>query len=342
MAGLVLIAAGCRDVHLSSAPSIAFTRLPRSDDGGTEIRDVVEGRAEGARPGERVVLFAKSGTGVWWVQPFADQPYTSLEANQQWHNSTHLGTEYAALLVDASYRPPQTAERLPEKGGPIRAIAVAKGQVVGRPVSRTLHFSGYEWEIRAVPSNRGGANNSYDPANAWTDASGRLHLRIARSSGKWTAAEVTLARSLGYGTYRFDVEDISRLEPAAVFGMFTWDESLADANHREFDAEISRWGDPAQKNAQYVIQPYYVPANVVRFALPDGPLSHSFQWTPGKISFRTARPSQGKAVAEHAFTSGVPLPGGEAIRINLYPFANQRSPLEHEAEVVIDRFEYLP
>jgi hypothetical protein len=42
------------------------------------------------------------------------------------------------------------------------------------------------------------------------------------------------------------------------------------------------------------------------------------------------------------FTSGVPLPGGEAVHLNLYPYVNDKSPLRQEVEVVIEKFEYLP
>lgn len=47
-------------------------------------------------------------------------------------------------------------------------------------------------------------------------------------------------------------------------------------------------------------------------------------------------------VFEHVFTSGVPTSGKETIRMNLYVFNNERSPLQHETEVVIEKFEYLP
>jgi hypothetical protein len=132
------------------------------------------------------------------------------------------------------------------------------------------------------------------------------------------------------------------LDAAAVLGMFTWDESLVDPNHREIDTEISRWGDPEGKNAQYVVQPYYVPANVVRFSAPAGRLTYSFRWEPGRVTFKTIRQPGGGQVAEHTFTSGVPLPGGEAVHLNLYVFANKKSPLQHEVEVVIEKFDYLP
>jgi hypothetical protein len=165
-------------------------------------------------------------------------------------------------------------------------------------------------------------------------------------SGKWTCAEVTLTRSLGYGTYSFVVRDTSTLEPAAVFGLFTWDYAGADQSHREMDIEISRWGDPASKNAQYVVQPFYIPRNVVRFAAPSGMLTHSFRWEIGRVLFRTIRSLEAggaaRAITEHVFTAGVPSPGMESVRMNLYAFGHAKPPLQNGAEVVIEKFDYLP
>ena len=44
-----------------------------------------------------------------------------------WKNTTHLGTEYAALLVDSAFRPPDTTEALPKPGGSVIAVATVKG-----------------------------------------------------------------------------------------------------------------------------------------------------------------------------------------------------------------------
>ena len=228
----------CRFQQIAG-PSIEFTRVPQADEGGREKHDIIEGRVAGARAGQRIVLYAKSGT--WWVQPLVSQPFTKIGPNSKWTNATHLGTEYAALLVDSRYRPPATENVLPAVGGAVSAVAITKG--ASSPPSVSLRFSGYEWRVRDAPSSRGGWN-AYDPANAWTDKSGALHLRIARVSGKWTCAEVSLTRSLGYGTYSFVVRDTSHLEPAAVFTMFTWDYSGTEQNFREVDIEISRFGDP--------------------------------------------------------------------------------------------------
>jgi len=344
---LVFILLGsCRPHEASVEPSIEFTSVPKAAEGGTESRAVIEGRVTGVRPGQRIVLFARSGIGTWWVQPFADQAFTVIQPDSKWRNSTHLGTEYAAMLVDAGYRPPATTAVLPAKGGDVAAVATAKGEGSPRLVSRTLHFSGYEWEIRQVPSDRGGTLNTYDPANAWTDVNGWLHLNIARGPHGWSCAEVILTRSLGYGSYRFVVRETSRLEPAAVLGMFTWDDSGADQNHRELAVEISRWGDINSNNAQYVVQPFYVPANVVRFMSPPGVVTHSFRWEPGRVSFQSvvgrATGASSRIAGEHVFSSGVPSSGGEAVRMNLYPFDNKKDPLRSASEAVIEKFEYLP
>jgi len=325
-------------------PTIEFTRVPPAAEGGPDRIDVIQGRVTGARPDQQIVLYAK--TGSWWVQPLVNEPFTAIHPDSTWTNSTHVGTDYAALLVEPSYRPPANAGVLPRTGGGVIAVAIAKGGSSGPSVTQTLTFSGYEWRIRNAPSSRGGQND-YDASNAWTDSQGALHLRIAKRLNDWTCAEVTLTRSLGYGTYSFLVRDISQLEPAAVFTMFTWDYAGTDPSHREMDIEVSRWGaDSADRNAHYVIQPYYVPENAFRFTMPRGLLANSFRWEPGSISFKTVRGS-GKGgkepvVAEHVFTSGVPAPGSESVRMNLYIFRNPWHTLQHENEVVIEKFQYLP
>jgi|ERR1700752_3973761 len=324
-------------------PSIEFTVIPQAEEGGPDKRAPIAGRVVGSRPGQQIVLFAKAGN--WWVQPTTDQPFTAIDADSKWANSTHLGTEYAALLVEAGYRPPPTADILPGEGGAVVAVKTVPGANSGQARPTTLQFSGYEWQVRNVGSNRGGRPNNYDTANAWTDANGFLHLRIAQNAGQWTCAEVKLARSLGYGSYVFVVRDVAQLEPAAVLSMFTWDDEDAGQNHREMNVELSKWADAVNKNAQYVVQPYYVPANVFRFNVPAGPLTHSFRWEPGRVAFKTVRGSTANGpsvVAEQSFTSGVPAPGGESIHLDLYIFGNAQKPLQNDVEVVIEKFEYLP
>jgi hypothetical protein len=329
----------CRNEQEQNRPTIEFTRIPPAGEGSQEKLEVVEGHVTGARSGQRIVLFSRSGK--WWVQPFADQPFTTIQSNSTWKSSTHPGSAYAALLVDSSYRPPPTVNALPETGGPVLALTTVQGTPPGP--FKTLQFSGYQWEGREAASDPGGSKNFYNPANAWTDQSGYLHLRIAKQVNGWSSSEIRLSRSLGYGLYRFVVSDVSRLEPAAVFAMFTWDDS---GPSREMDIEISRWGEPADQNAQYVVQPYVVPANTVRFTAPAGTLTYWIDWQPGKVEFKTVRGTTSKGgsglIAAHVFTSGIPSPGNERIHMNLYVYNNQSNPLQHGSEVVIEKFEFLP
>jgi hypothetical protein len=157
---------------------------------------------------------------------------------------------------------------------------------------------------------------------------------------------VGLTHSFGYGTYLFSVQDIGHFEPAVALSLLTWDDLGADQNHREVDVELSQWGDPKNKNAEYVVQPYYVPSNVVQFTAPPGLLTYSLYWQPGKVSFETVRghatSHDSRTVAKYEFTAGVPTPGGESVRMNFCNYAFSLVPLKNEAEVVIEKFQYLP
>jgi hypothetical protein len=126
--------------------------------------------------------------------------------------------------------------------------------------------------------------------------------------------------------------------------MFTYDESSIEESRRELDIELSRWGNPDAKNAQFVVQPFYVPENVVRFDVPAGRMIYTLRWQPESATFRAARGSapDAPAVNEHIFTSGIPQPTGQTVHIDLYNFHHSGSSLQQPAEVVIEKFEYLP
>jgi hypothetical protein len=251
------------------------------------------------------------------VQPLVDQPMTVLRPSFTWTNATHLGTHYAALLVKDGYRPQSVLDALPRTGDGILAVAVVPG--AARPPSTVADFSGYQWRLRDAPSSRGG-RNVYSPSNIRVDETGVMHLRISKTEKDWSCAEASMTRDLGYGTYEFAVRGLDSLEPAAVFEMFTYDYASGAQHNREMNIEISRWGDPTNKNAQYVLQPYYVAANVHRFTAPAGTLTFSLHWEQDRSTFRTLRGSA--VVAEHVFTAGVTTPGIESMRVALYVYRN--------------------
>ncbi|WP_433968495.1 hypothetical protein [Tunturiibacter gelidiferens] len=347
---------GCHSSSKNSTPTVAFGKVAAAyqedpykiviTEGRDYKRDIMEGRVTGARPGQRIVLYAMTD-GRWGVCRQSDLPFTNIEADGRWEASVHLGLQYAALLVDPTYNPPEQTESLPTVGNGVMALAVVNGEGPPPilPSPKILNFSGYEWTTSTGPIFHAGSRNFFDPANVWTDESGALHLRISGSPGKWAAAEVKLMRSLGYGTYSFHLRDVSHLEPSALLTLVAWDGVGTESARHELDVELGRWGDPENTNVNYVVQPYYVPANSVAFRVSPGAYTHSFHWEPGQVTFSTLAGSGntgGRVLNRHVFTSGVPSPEGESVRIALYVFRQGKIPLKNENEVIIDKFEYLP
>jgi hypothetical protein len=347
---------GCHPSSKTSAPTLAFSKVAaayQESPYNTDISerdyktDTVEGRATGAVPGQRIVLYANTD-GRWGVCRQSGLAFANIETDGRWKASVHSGIQYAALLVDPTYNPPEQTESLPIVGNGVVALALVDGEGAAPvlPLPKILNFSGYEWKTSSGPIFHAGSRNAFDPANVWTDERGALHLRISGSPGKWNTAEVKLTRSLGYGTYRFQVRDVSHLEPSALLTLITWDGLGTESNRHELDVELGRWGYLDNTNVKYVVQPYYVPADSVAFRVPPGLHTHSFRWEPGKVTFSTVAESGnttgGRVINQHVFTTGVPSPEGESVRIALYVFHQGHIPLENENEVVIEKFEYLP
>ncbi len=335
----------CRFIK-GTKPALAITTAPEAVTGGPQKLDLIKGTATGTTAHHKIVLYAFSG-GTWWVQPMVDNPDTEIDRDGSWSNRIHLGYEYAALLVQDSYQPEAKLDKLPVEGGPVLFVAVAKGRPVPKPENVVLQFSGYEWEVRTTESNRGGGRNLFSPANAWVDQDGNLHLRIAQENGQWTGAEVMSRKSFGYGTYRFVLQDTSKLDPQMAMTLFTWHKANLETNNREIDIEISRWGNPKNKNSQYVIQPFYLPDNSARFESPAGLMTHSFRWQPDQVLFQSTKGDGTKPITtapifQHSFTSGIPPPEGEPVCMNFYLFGSVPPKNGAGAEVVIEKFLFLP
>ncbi len=347
IAGLLLTLTAChKTAQPSHEPTILFTQVPQRDLGDLNQEDVIEGTVSGSHPDQNMVLYSKTG-GLWWLQPRLNSPLTPILPGGVWRNEVHLATDYAALLVDSIYHPAAVLTELPKVGRGIETIAVAPGPP--RSSSFFVSFSGYQWRVRKVPSNRGGTRNPYDPSNVYVDQSGALHLQIINRNNEWTCSEVNVTRSLGYGTYVFTVEDTSNLDPAVSFTMFTWDHSSKQGNHGEFDVNIGRWGDPRNENgdAQFAVQPAFLPLNLSRFKTPGGKLQYTIVWEEGRVTMLTTQVSgkETRLVSKHVFTDEVPKPVDESVRMALYVYSdpNHKLPaIRERAEVVVDHFEYLP
>src|SRR5258708_30803240 len=106
---------GCHSSPKHSAPTLAFSKVPAAEQESpykTDIfernykTDIIEGRATGARPGQRIVLYAKTD-GRWGVCRQSGQPFTNIETDRRWKASVHPGLQYPPLLGDPPYKPPR-------------------------------------------------------------------------------------------------------------------------------------------------------------------------------------------------------------------------------------------
>jgi hypothetical protein len=84
-----LVLTGCHSSSEISAPTIAFSKVPATDQGSPfrtdtfELdykTDIVEGRVTGARPGQRIVLYAKTD-GRWGRVPATGYAFNIVDAH---------------------------------------------------------------------------------------------------------------------------------------------------------------------------------------------------------------------------------------------------------------------
>lgn len=109
-------------------PEIRITQVPPNDVGGPDKVDMIAGTTSGARGSEyKVVLYTR--TDRWYVQPTADNPYTTIDDKGKWQSETHLGRTYAAVLVRSSYNDARPIlSDLPSIGGDVVARDLKQGR----------------------------------------------------------------------------------------------------------------------------------------------------------------------------------------------------------------------
>jgi hypothetical protein len=237
----------------------------------------------------------------------------------------------------------------------LAASAILLGPVAGvaSAATRTVWFSGFRWDVRDEPRPSGPGPNRFSDSHrtVWLDARRRLHLRIERRNGHWYCAELTTERALGYGTYTFHVTGRPiDLDPNVVLGLFTWDDHGGE-HHREIDIELSRWGDPSEADAQFVVQPYQTPTNIHRFDI-DGPragTTQAFAWTRGQVEFwslwgHVHPDTTSRALIDHWVNAGsdVPTPSDAHVHVNLW-LKDGLLPIDgRAADIVLSDFSFVP
>lgn len=158
---------------------------------------------------------------------------------------------------------------------------------------QAVQFAGFEWSIR---SGEGGPGpNQWDEQNVWLDQSGALHLRIAHRDNKWSCAEVTMRKRLGFGRYEFQISGpIDRLDDNVVLGLFNYPtrDVGSDATH-EIDIEFARWGAARNPIGNYTVWPAEIglkqQTKSFPFTLDTDQTTHRFIWSPARILFQSLR-----------------------------------------------------
>ena len=212
--------------------------------------------------------------------------------------------------------------------------------------TRQITFSGFTFLVKTSNGKVGPGPNIFsdDPSNVWVDSNGMLHMKITRQGNRWNCAEILLTTSPGYGTYRFYLNSpVDNLDPNVVLGLFTWSDA-PEYNHREIDIEFSRWGQAKNQNAQYVVQPYTDTRNILRWNQPPNVAQsvQTFQWNASNVKFASFAGTNpyGTPYQQITMTNGIPVPGGETARINLWLYQGRAPANKQAVEVVFSKFEY--
>jgi len=301
--------------------------------------ETVQGTAYVTDPAlARVVLWAK--TNSWYVQPTVAEPYTIVQNDGSWSNSTNPWERMVALLVDSSYVPGSV-----RTDHPAFELGVLGWDEYPDRSARFIDWSGFSWFVKRGDLVGPGPNYFADDSSAvWTDNQDRLHLKINFRDGRWYCAEVVLADTLGYGVYTFRLDSrVDSLDYNTIFAGFIY-----ETIEQEIDFEFSqRLADPF--NAQYVVQPYFIPGNIEFYNIGDDTQStHSLEWRSDRIIFTSWRghadsPTVETLINTWIYTGGnIPLPDRERMRFNLYLFGGEPPVAGGEDHVIIKSFDYSP
>jgi len=203
----------------------------------------------------------------------------------------------------------------------------------------TIQFSGLTWNVRNGSGGPGPNLWSDSPNSVWVDTEGQLHLKIRKVGSNWYSSEVYAQKSYGYGEYRFYVASkVETYDPEIVAGLFTY-----ETDTREIDIEFSRWGNPANVDGWYTIQPV-VAGNQQSFPiiLTGDSSTHKFTWGSSNIFFQSYQghfatlPAPGNLIKEWNYTGNyIPPVGNERLHINFWLFGGHVPLNQQEAELVI-------
>jgi hypothetical protein len=102
---------------------IGITKVPQCGSGEATM-GTIAGSVQGIADLQkyRVVVYAFSDD-VWYIQPQADQPFTMIQPDGSWSTDTHLGSDYASLVVRPTFQARAQCRSLP---GGVDVIAITR------------------------------------------------------------------------------------------------------------------------------------------------------------------------------------------------------------------------
>ena len=286
-------------------------------------------------------------TNQWYVQYLADAPFHKISANGTWTSRTHPWIRIEVLLVNSAYTPQPTETTNPAFDPGVLASTAY-------PPDPTLDFSNRTWGIKVTTG--GAPGDKFDPGpNYWSNdpsvvnvAADELHLKDTLIDGRWQCGEVYLLQSLGYGTYTVQVaSDVNHLGLNTVAApLFIY----AGVN-QEVDNEYSGEGGliPDPNDAQFVVQPFDVLGNLVRYLQPStSQFTSQMEWRADHITFTSwngwsSVPAPSDIIKQWTYEgSPIPTPGTERVHINLWLYRGGAPVSGVGDEMVIHSFSFEP
>jgi hypothetical protein len=134
-------------------------------------------------------------------------------------------------------------------------------------------------------------SNTGAAANVTMDSSGYLHLKISKSGTAWTCAEMFSADTMGFGTYRWQVDaPVDKMDKNVVLGLFPYgpEGGVGADGTNEIDIEYARWGNASWPNGNYTVYPNSgstVGETTFDFTLSSTYTTSWFVWTGTAIAF---------------------------------------------------------
>jgi hypothetical protein len=219
--------------------------------------------------------------------------------------------------------------------------------------AKDIEFGGYTWAVRS--GSGGPGPNAWDENDAWLDTSTNLHLKISQRDGKWSCAEITMRKRLGFGRYQFQVTGrLDLLDENVVLGLFNYPTSDVgpDGTH-EIDMEFSRWGNAKNPMGNFTVWPVEQGRKQVSrsfpFTLTSDQTTHRLIWRHDQVRFQSLQDHQNddrEEIQAWVYAPNVaslhisqqPMP----VHINLWLFKGLAPKNNQEVEVIIHDFKFTP